>query len=143
MTGAIPRDSAGRHLPALGYELRNHSDILVIDHQGLISTEPTDFAAEHRPAPGGSLLIITAVPIGPCAGFPLCHRLDYLTLRYVFVVLNPENELPRVEEQHCRQPRKDALFQIGFSVKRNQFGYTWCVSALPDPSCGGRFCSSV
>jgi hypothetical protein len=114
MTGAIPRDPAGCHLPALGYELRNHSDIFVIDHQGLVSTEPTDFAAEHRPAPGGSLLIITAVPIGPCAEFPLCHRLDYLTLRYVFVVLNPENELPRVKNNTADSQERMPCSRSGF-----------------------------
>ncbi len=80
MARAIPRNSAGCHFPALRYELRNHSDIFVINHQGLVSTEPTNFAAEHGPAPRRSLLIFTAIPIGPCVEFPLCHRLGYLTL---------------------------------------------------------------
>ena len=81
MARAIPRNSARCHLPALRHELGNHSNIFVVDHQCLVSTEPTNFAAEHRPAPRRSLLIITAIPIGPCAGFPLCHRLNYLTLQ--------------------------------------------------------------
>lgn len=78
---AISRNAAGGHLPPLRHELGNHSDIFVIDHQCLVGTEPTNFAAEHRPPPRRSLLIFTAIPIGPCAGFPLCHRQNYLTLQ--------------------------------------------------------------
>lgn len=87
MTGAIPGDPAGRHFSAFGYELRNHSDVFVINHQGLVSTEPTNFATEHRPAPRGPLLIITALPIEPSAALHLCHKLDYLTLRYDLLLL--------------------------------------------------------
>jgi hypothetical protein len=74
MTRAVSRDSTRCHFAPLGHELRDRSNILIINLKRSVGAKPTYLAAKHRPPPWRSLLIVPAFP-GPSRSFPsiLCH----------------------------------------------------------------------
>jgi hypothetical protein len=80
MPRAVAGDPARRHLAPLGDELRNRSEIFVVDPQRLVSAEAAHFAPEHRPAARCTFLVIRSFPTGSRAAFHLCHKLSDLFL---------------------------------------------------------------
>src|SRR4029077_6304854 len=75
MTSAVAGNSTWSHFPALGDELRNHPDVLVIDLQSFIGAKPAHFTPEHWPPSRWPFFVLHAIPVWPRAPLSLCHRL--------------------------------------------------------------------
>src|SRR4030095_4920767 len=81
MTRSVAGNSTRSHFSTLSDELRKHPHVLVIDPQGFIGAETTDFTPEHRPPTRTPLFVVRSLSIWPRAHFSLCHRFTYLTIK--------------------------------------------------------------